>query len=372
TKDQEAWLGRINYYGGRKMWRKAEEKFDQMMDEGVEPTLQVCNSLLEAYRKAGRYQNAVHFLEDLCLGRGSASPASSHSSLGANVVGEPTPPEGAGGGGSESGGGGSEVLLVRPDVTSFNTVLAALANAGKWKVALEISEPMRAYPGVGKVGEGGGRGAGGAGGTGGEGKGQRRAAVAMVAALLEANADSYVHLITACGKGGQPDRARNLFREIQEQGIVPSPGVYAAMMKTLAREGTKEAAMEAMALLEMGIEQIGGEGRGRGRGDGRGRGKGGGGSGEGDPTASDSVPALEVYAGAIEACAGAGDWQEAVTILDKMRAVNIKPDPRCYGTAMRACVAQGNWQLTLALLNTMRKEEVPRMAFNYNIAMQVC
>lgn len=47
------------------------------------------------------------------------------------------------------------------------------------------------------------------------------------------------------------------------------------------------------------------------------------------------------------------------------------PDGRCYGNAMRACAAAGNWQLALALLNTMRKEGVTRMAFHYNIAMQV-
>lgn len=49
----------------------------------------------------------------------------------------------------------------------------------------------------------------------------------------------------------------------------------------------------------------------------------------------------------------------------------ITPDSRCYGNAMRACAARGNWQLALALLNTMKKEGVPRMAFNYNVVMQV-
>lgn len=29
--DQTAWLGRIQYYGGREMWRKAEDKFQQVI-----------------------------------------------------------------------------------------------------------------------------------------------------------------------------------------------------------------------------------------------------------------------------------------------------------------------------------------------------
>lgn len=33
SSEQEAWLGRIRYYGGREMWRKAEEKFRQVSDE---------------------------------------------------------------------------------------------------------------------------------------------------------------------------------------------------------------------------------------------------------------------------------------------------------------------------------------------------
>ncbi|CAN0366017.1 unnamed protein product [Ectocarpus fasciculatus] len=68
SEEQVAWLGRLDYYGGRQMWRKAEDKFQQMQDEGVYPTLPLCNSLMEAYLKGKRYVNAVGFLEDLCLG----------------------------------------------------------------------------------------------------------------------------------------------------------------------------------------------------------------------------------------------------------------------------------------------------------------
>lgn len=30
SEKQVEWLGRIDYYGGREMWRKAEEKFQQV------------------------------------------------------------------------------------------------------------------------------------------------------------------------------------------------------------------------------------------------------------------------------------------------------------------------------------------------------
>lgn len=32
TPEQAAWLGRIKYYAGREMWRKAEDKFQQVLD----------------------------------------------------------------------------------------------------------------------------------------------------------------------------------------------------------------------------------------------------------------------------------------------------------------------------------------------------
>ncbi|CAM9771091.1 unnamed protein product, partial [Ectocarpus sp. 12 AP-2014] len=131
SEEQVAWLGRLDYYGGRQMWRKAEDKFQQMQDEGVYPTLPLCNSLMEAYLKGKRYVNAVGFLEDLCLGNILSDVA--HDGLrGAKVS-----PAASGDSSSSEEAGGTAVATapIVPNLRTFNLVLATLASAGKWKKA---------------------------------------------------------------------------------------------------------------------------------------------------------------------------------------------------------------------------------------------
>ena len=133
---------------------------------------------------------------------------------------------------------------IAPDLRTFNLALAALASAGKWRKALDVSAPMRANSsagvhgsgdggvsdivsvsggisfsangGGGVGGRGRGRGARGAAGTGaGGGRGRGRGgkvavsadgALKAVAAGLSADGETYTHLVVACGKGGEPDR----------------------------------------------------------------------------------------------------------------------------------------------------------------------
>jgi len=98
-----------------------------------------------------------------------------------------------------------------------NLVLATLASAGKWKKAIDLSAPMRSEKGGGGAGAGAGA-ASFASGRGGGGRGRERGggrgsgdvaasgAVKSVAKGLAADAETYTHLIVACGKGGEPDR----------------------------------------------------------------------------------------------------------------------------------------------------------------------
>ncbi|CAM9795889.1 unnamed protein product, partial [Ectocarpus sp. 12 AP-2014] len=140
SEEQVAWLGRLDYYGGRQMWRKAEDKFQQMQDEGVYPTLPLCNSLMEAYFKGKRYVNAVGFLEDLCLGN-ILSDVEHDGLRGAKFS-----PAASGGSSNSEEAGGTAVATapIVPNLRTFNLVLATLASAGKWKKALDVSAPMRA------------------------------------------------------------------------------------------------------------------------------------------------------------------------------------------------------------------------------------
>lgn len=94
-----------------------------------------------------------------------------------------------------------------PTLRTFNLVLATLASAGKWKKAIDVSAPMRAEKdsaaaATGRGGRGGGRGARGRGGR----EDVANNAVRSVAEGLTADAETYTHLIVACGKGGETDR----------------------------------------------------------------------------------------------------------------------------------------------------------------------
>ncbi|CAM9386504.1 unnamed protein product [Scytosiphon promiscuus] len=369
SQKQVEWLGRIDYYGGREMWRKAEDKFQQMQDEGVYPTLPLCNSLMEAYLKGKRYVNAIGFLEDLCLGNIVTDVP--HDGVRAIKISGAVP------GGDDTSGVDEPAAAVPvvPNLRTFNLVIATLASAGKWKKALDLSAPMRADKNAPADAAGGG--------GGGRERGRRRGdeannAVMDVAEGLAANAETYTHLIVACGKGGEPDRSRQLFDEMRSRGITPPAEATAALIKALAKGG--RGSSEALRLLgdmrASSSSTMYGGGGGGGRGAfGGGDAYSGGGYGEGGVADGGKAAAAAQsagFGGAIEACAVNGEWQKAVSLLDEMRQARMSPDARCYGNAMRACAAGGNWQLSLALLNTMKKEGVTRTAFNYNIAMQAC
>jgi pentatricopeptide repeat protein len=44
-----------------------------------------------------------------------------------------------------------------------------------------------------------------------------------------------------------------------------------------------------------------------------------------------------LYLRSLLCCAGVGDWEGAITLLDEMRTLKLQPDERIYGAAMRAC-----------------------------------
>lgn len=109
-------------------------------------------------------------------------------------------------------------------------------------------------------------------------------------------------------------RAREMFRDMRAQGINPSPQATAALIRALARAGGDSD--EAVSLL---ADMRAADSRGRGR-----RGRAGGEDGDGQT--EEAVVATEAqsagFSGAIEACAAAGEWQKAVSLLDEMRLVS--------------------------------------------------
>lgn len=112
----------------------------------------------------------------------------------------------------ESGEASAATTPIVPNLQTFNLVIATLAAGGKWKKALDVSAPMRTGKGAAAAAAPaasatGGRGVVGGrrGGRGGKGDAASRA-VTSVAEGLVADAETYTHLIVACGRGGEPDR----------------------------------------------------------------------------------------------------------------------------------------------------------------------
>lgn len=191
-----------------------------------------------------------------------------------------------------------------PGVDSYNALIGAFAAAGKWNQAMQTAEPLLAAGGM-------------------------------------ANADTFLHLIEACGKGGQIQRIPDLLDDMSSRGIELTAPVTSCAMMHFASLRTKDGAAQAFEVMDRLIR-------------------------------SGAPPDAEVYRAAVNACAGIGDWTRAVGLIDEMRSIGLQADDRTYGSVLRACSAASNWQLCMALLNTMGREGVKRKAYHYNVSMGAC
>lgn len=124
-------------------------------------------------------------------------------------------------GGDEAG----ERSAIAPDLRTFNLVLATLASAGKWEKALQVSAPLRIPRGNRSSGR-----KSGSGGRRGGGRGAVSDALKVAASELQADGDTYTHLIIACGKGGEPDRCGGGGR----QGVAPVFFAWCIMRRSYA------------------------------------------------------------------------------------------------------------------------------------------
>lgn len=100
-----------------------------------------------------------------------------------------------------------------------------------------------------------------------------------------------------------------MYDYMRSYGIMPPPEATAALIRALARGGGGSG--ETLSLLA--DMRRAADSRGKGRRAAR---------AEGDGRAAMMTAQSAGYSGAIEACAAAGEWQKAVTLLDDMRNVS--------------------------------------------------
>jgi pentatricopeptide repeat protein len=67
----------------------------------------------------------------------------------------------------------------------------------------------------------------------------------------------------------------------------------------------------------------------------------------------------------MDACARAGMWTKALSLLDKLRTAGLKPDAIAYATAINAAAKVNNWNLCFQLLNEQGAEGIKPDARRY-------
>lgn len=64
------------------------------------------------------------------------------------------------------------------------------------------------------------------------------------------------------------------------------------------------------------------------------------------------------YGSAVSAMAKAGHWERALSLLRQMLEEGLRPNVVCYGAAVDACAKGGKWERAVGLLEEMRQAGV--------------
>ena len=222
---------------------------------------------------------------------------------------------------------------LRPDILTYNSLMTAASR--RWKEALQVLDQCHRQPGVepdvytytnairacakgGKI--------------------SRALTLFEVVKDKELPMDAYVYTATmeACAKGKLWDRAMELLQEMQDEGIPPTEVTYSVAITACGNAGKWEKALQLLGTM---------------------RSKG-------------LLPNLITYNGAISAMAKAAKqatrdaspsavspnhWHHVQTLLDQMRTDNLEPDGFTYSSAISCCGSEGRWEEALSLIEKMRQ-----------------
>ncbi|CAM9627517.1 unnamed protein product, partial [Hapterophycus canaliculatus] len=249
---------------------------------GCDPDIQTINTVMSACAKAGSWELALDVMEK---GRRQDGLHPTRVTYNTAI--------------SACGRGGEADRAVRllremradglaPNAISFNSAIAACAVNGQWRRALsllaEMEEAAAAVDGGGAE-------------EGGEGR----------VAGPSPDGYSFSSAITACGRGGQWSLAVGLLSAMRRKGIAPGVVAFNAAISACGEAGQWERAVGLLRDMEAEAEE---------RRDGGGS---GGGGGDGNGGGGFSGPDRVSFNAAINACSNAGEWQQAVSLLEEMR-----------------------------------------------------
>jgi len=188
----------------------------------------------------------------------------------------------------------------------YTTVLTTLRSERKWRTALQLSEVLAAQP-------------------------REEGAPALpnrlhYNALLAACADAARRRDASAG-----DAALGVLRKMEERGVAPDSRSFSAAVAAAEPAGAEGllAEFESSAL------------------------------------ASDPEGAPFVYCAAMRASLRAGEWEAALSLVDRMRARGVGPDSHCLGAALEACRAGRDGERAeaeLAAARTMHADAPHRLS----------
>jgi len=183
------------------------------------------------------------------------------------------------------------------DVYVYTGIIDLCAKAGLWKQSLDLLDEMRS-------------------------KG------------ISPNGFTYSVAISACGKGGQWERSLELLYQMKERGIHVNTITYNAAIGALANASSKnmrQALKEERSkkYLDRVLEN-------------------------GDSTfMGNGLSTIQSY-GQFQSDENQL-WRKALNLIDQMKENGVKPDAITYSSAIKVCGAAGQWEEALKLINIMQK-----------------
>lgn len=305
-------------------WEQAWAVFASMKRAGVAPTVVSYNSLISACEKCGQADRALEVFTKMKVA----------TSGGGGVLDKQ--------GGGEKTTSSSPTAAVQPTAVTYNTVISALAKAGRWEEANTIHNEM-------------------------VGKGMRDDAFTLTA------------LITACEKTDRWEKILPLLDQFIKQGVEPNVVVYNRIITALGNCGQWRMSLAVFEMLKNRLQQQ------------RGRGK-----DVEDREDTDSIstnpaailvagkkvepffeetilksiskaisslppvhPDIITFGSLISTLERGGQWKKALEVYNEMvNIAGIKPNGYIFTSLINACELGGQWEAAREVFQAMREADI--------------
>ncbi|CAM9091252.1 unnamed protein product [Chrysoparadoxa australica] len=297
--------------GGAKGAATAMVLLQQLKEDGVEPNVVIYTAAIDACSKGGLWERALELLGEMRDAGVAANNFTYTCAIDAlSRAGEVDH--------------ALELLsnLQDPDDACFNAAINSCVPEGRWELALELLEGMKArglvrstvsYNGVLKAAAGAG-------------------AWQVCLKLLREMEDRSVKreqatfsiAISACGAGDQWGMATELLKEMQALGLTPSVACYSSAIDVCGRCGQWARAWEL--INEMKAKGLG--------------------------------PSLVNYNIVIAGCGKAKQWEKSLEMLTRIKEDDLVPDVVSWSSAIDALVKVDKLEMAMELLAEMQDEGV--------------